>query len=663
MVVLLEKLMDFFSSLKLAITLILSLAFYLAAATLYEARYGTRAVQDCIYSSRPFLLIMALLAINVMGAVLVRYPWKRKQTGFIITHIGIETLLLGCLISFRYSVDGKVSMTPGLKTDAINLLDEQVDVTMPDAQGRQREYSVPIELWHEAGYPGMAKYIAGMAGLVDLPPEARWPQGQTLSYPVGGGAKLVVMDWLPAAVGSTVVKPVEGGVPTAIVHLGGSMPNGMSLNQDIPLMADDEGHGMSNRNGGMPVAIDLWKARSPAEVAEFLAPPAIKELPEMGRVVVLMGAERYTIDVSNDGLNKEQVFGNSGYKGAVSAYTMSAPPPKLPEGHGQVSMTPEAIDPQVEVDITGPKGTRKYLVKAWDPELLMRMEDTPGPDAAAAPAAASVEAEPLIYYWHPKTYFTVRGGRVMGRLQLLAAPDGKLYAHQYELLDSADQQPNAPFEVQVGKEFERKWVMISLSVAQYSMSGTLGDEFRPAHVEARQMDEHPRAIQVAMEVEGKRSAPAWLELGDSQGAQLATSRGPVQVDYNFREYPLGFTVGLDHAEQTNDPGTAQAATYTSEVTVADSGKMDGSHVITMNQPMTVSGLTFYQAGFADEDTPISTLSVRRDPGWVIKYLGCAGIVGGIFTMFYMKAYFQKTPAAVPKGAAAVRGKMAGQLSR
>jgi hypothetical protein len=59
----------------------------------------------------------------------------------------------------------------------------------------------------------------------------------------------------------------------------------------------------------------------------------------------------------------------------------------------------------------------------------------------------------------------------------------------------------------------------------------------------------------------------------------------------------------------------------------------------------VQGLTFYQAGFdQDEDGPLSTLSVRHDPGWIIKYLGCALIVGGIFTMFYMKAYFQKTPA-------------------
>ena len=43
MIKLLDKLFEFCASLKLAIFLILSLAFYLGSATVYEARYGTRA--------------------------------------------------------------------------------------------------------------------------------------------------------------------------------------------------------------------------------------------------------------------------------------------------------------------------------------------------------------------------------------------------------------------------------------------------------------------------------------------------------------------------------------------------------------------------------------------------------------------------------------------
>src|SRR5437764_1077810 len=96
------------SCLKLAVVLILTLAAVLALATLYEARYGTAAARAMVYSRGAFMGVMAMLAINVMAAAVARFPWKRKQTGFVITHCGIEILLFGCLVSFHRSIDGRV---------------------------------------------------------------------------------------------------------------------------------------------------------------------------------------------------------------------------------------------------------------------------------------------------------------------------------------------------------------------------------------------------------------------------------------------------------------------------------------------------------------------------------------------------------------------------
>src|SRR5580658_7891622 len=155
MVTLLDKFFEFCASLKLAIVLILSLAFYLAAATFYESAYGTAAVQQVIYDSPGFILLMALLAINVMAAVVIRYPWKRKQTGFIITHAGIEILLLGCLISHRFSIDGEMSMPVGRETESMNSVDEDIDVDLPDAGGNVHRHVFPVVLWKDAGYPSL----------------------------------------------------------------------------------------------------------------------------------------------------------------------------------------------------------------------------------------------------------------------------------------------------------------------------------------------------------------------------------------------------------------------------------------------------------------------------------------------------------------------------
>jgi hypothetical protein len=48
---------------------------------------------------------------------------------------------------------------------------------------------------------------------------------------------------------------------------------------------------------------------------------------------------------------------------------------------------------------------------------------------------------------------------------------------------------------------------------------------------------------------------------------------------------------------------------------------------------------------------VSTLTANFDPGRAVKYTGCLLVVAGIATMFYMRAYFFKTPAKKTEPAA------------
>ena len=68
-------------------------------ATYVEDRYGTEAVHFGIYGAWWFASLMGLLGLNVLCAALIRFPWKKHQTGFVITHAGILVLLVGCLVS------------------------------------------------------------------------------------------------------------------------------------------------------------------------------------------------------------------------------------------------------------------------------------------------------------------------------------------------------------------------------------------------------------------------------------------------------------------------------------------------------------------------------------------------------------------------------------
>ena len=79
----------FWPRLKLAVFSLSSLAASLAFATWFESSYGTTAAQDYVYKSTWFAVLLAFLAVNILCAALIRFPWKKRQTGFVITHAGL----------------------------------------------------------------------------------------------------------------------------------------------------------------------------------------------------------------------------------------------------------------------------------------------------------------------------------------------------------------------------------------------------------------------------------------------------------------------------------------------------------------------------------------------------------------------------------------------
>ena len=113
----------FFASLRLAIFLLLALAFILAVGTLMESAYGTEAAKLVVYRSFWMSLFLILLALNVAAAALDRLPWKKKHTGFVITHAGILLILAGALVTRAYAIEGQMAIEEG-KTVSRMILNE-----------------------------------------------------------------------------------------------------------------------------------------------------------------------------------------------------------------------------------------------------------------------------------------------------------------------------------------------------------------------------------------------------------------------------------------------------------------------------------------------------------------------------------------------------------
>ena len=109
----LKKTFKFFSSLKLAVPLLFILAVLLAAGTIVESRSSTWAAKHYVYSTWWFSLFLLMLGTNVFCSALSRYPWKKHQTGFVITHSGILLILLGSLVTQQWGNDGQIALAEG----------------------------------------------------------------------------------------------------------------------------------------------------------------------------------------------------------------------------------------------------------------------------------------------------------------------------------------------------------------------------------------------------------------------------------------------------------------------------------------------------------------------------------------------------------------------
>lgn len=107
------------------------------------------------------------------------------------------------------------------------------------------------------------------------------------------------------------------------------------------------------------------------------------------------------------------------------------------------------------------------------------------------------------------------------------------------------------------------------------------------------------------------------------------------MNFGNRRLDLGFDIHLKNFTVGRYQGTMRAASYASDVEIP--GVL--SYHISMNEPLKFNGFTFYQASFQEEEPgkpTTSILSVNKDPGRWIKYLGSFLIVLGTVILFYFK---------------------------
>jgi len=104
------RIIHWLGSLQLALILLSTIAIACAVATFTESSFDTKVAQAWIYKAPWFFLWLCVLCINLFAVTLTRWPWQKPHTGFIVTHYGIITLLIGAMVGLNFGFEGNVTL-------------------------------------------------------------------------------------------------------------------------------------------------------------------------------------------------------------------------------------------------------------------------------------------------------------------------------------------------------------------------------------------------------------------------------------------------------------------------------------------------------------------------------------------------------------------------
>src|SRR5881398_2868015 len=150
----------FFASLKLAVILLAVLIVGAIAGTLYESSFDAKVARAYVYGAPWFNAWLILLAANLAVSALSRWPWKKYHSAFLITHLGIITLLIGSLVGRILGVEGTITLFKG-EPPTNRLLVDQHQLRVHDLDGIIKGY--PTEFLHHPPDPEHPRNLGQLA--------------------------------------------------------------------------------------------------------------------------------------------------------------------------------------------------------------------------------------------------------------------------------------------------------------------------------------------------------------------------------------------------------------------------------------------------------------------------------------------------------------------
>ena len=632
----LYRLVEFLASLKLAIFLMIWLMFECAIGTRIESTINASAAKYFVYGNIRFHILLMLLALNVLFAALIRFPWKSYQTGFVVTHTGLLLILGGSMITSIAHIDSLLNVRQGEIADQmINPDRDVINIQMEDpATGKAKSQRLLVEF-------GPLTWGTKILGWFP------WAQGYEKVFKLDDiqkGATLRIKRFIAHCDWKETYLPDKIGVPAVEFTL--SAPSAGNFQQttwfaakptELGFIADEE-----VSVGGIPVHAKLWRAGSQAELDHFVqAAPKGEILGTIGQIGFSYAGKHQLLNI--DDLQKQPF--EDAQAGVKVEFVNYMPHAQLDRTTRQwKNVDDDPVYPAVQLNVTSQGKTQEVLLLAQHPELTKALSSRL-PDG------------------YLMTFFRADQPT---ELQLLVTLGGQLGYRAFSnqsCLASVLATMDSPYP---------SFGMFQFIPRQVVASGRPDLEIIPRPIPPGQ--ETFPAVEAELELANGTKTTVHLvrRLPD---ARSFVDGQIVRMGYEVDAEPVPFAIRLDDFNEPKQPGTMSAARYESFVTVFDKkdiprDKFNASNPlmeqrgdrtiefeeirkaeVKMNHPLFYKGedgrdYALYQSGINRIDgTPVSTFTVAYDPGLIVKYVGAVVLCAGIFLMFYMGGYFKRRPKA------------------
>ncbi len=564
-------------SLTFAVFLIAALAVILILSTSFESFYGTPFAQKIFYNAGWFDVFLGLLAVNILCSALSRFPYKKKHTGFLLTHAGILILLTGAFMFRLWGIEGQMTLYEGEKKNSI--LQNTYELIVHDPSHQVRRFDL-------ATRPGQTKRL-----LYDLSDSSL----KLYLHRVTSGALVKTeIDDLPSA-------PVNHAVKLTLKSQMAGQNETLWLIEKNPLDAGSNSITMG------PARIELME--KPRQETKKEAPPNDSKSP-MLRIYKKDTNLDLSIDLQN--IPKGDIpIGKSGLKVANLLYY----PDARVQHNKLVSISSQPKNPAVEFDVYDTKGASEHTVYFL---LFPEFESLHGRDSKKS---FDLKTELTAPSFSPEQ-------KTGPSLLLFYSPDGHWsYASQ-------SSKTKTEGDLEAGKTYATGWMDFSFRVEKLFDHAAVSEIVEEAENGAKGQI----AAEISLVENGKTFFKNWVLENSPKTFEGPT--GLVIIALRPKTATVPFSLELKDFRKIDYPGTQQALSYESDVTLHDPKEnLSISKTIRMNKPLDYAGYRIFQSSYIQDNSgEASIFTVAKNPGIIFIYTGACVIFLGIFLVFFVPPF-------------------------